>query len=691
MPNEKKSGKIWIRSIIVAILCCCVVSILYKKKVFEVLENKTYDSRMIKTAGFISRNDDILFLVIDQDSLDWVKETRGWSWPWPREVYAQIVDFLSEGDVKSIAFDMIYDETSVYGNDDDEIFGEAEKRSGKVIQTIYVSVENGEEKANFPVKAIGENAAIIGNITSAKDSDDVIRCARLYYDYEGIRYPALGIAPLILNDEYRDDIPEESPGIVRLRFQKSTDVYHPFSVKYILQCYDYWKNPDSFDISAEEASELFWSPSDFEGYYVYLGLYAPGLFDICSTPVSQVYPGVGVHITTLDNFLNNSFIRVVPNSVNYLWIFFLAIFGASIVAFSETKVAKTHKIVLLIVLGFLIGCLLSIGLPYILFIPGIWLQLIPALIAFLSSFIISLGFSYTIEGRQKRFIKSAFGQYISPVVVEELIADPDKLVLGGERREISIYFSDLQGFTSISEKMKDPEQLIKVLNKYLTEMSNIIMKAGGTIDKYEGDAIVAFWNAPVSKDNHGKLAIEAAMECQKRLSELRDDFEALCGEKLYQRIGLNTGIAVVGNMGSENRFDYTMLGDSVNLASRLEGLNKQFGTYTMCTEATRQAAIKFNSKLKWRKLANVAVFGKKEPVIVYEPIDTSVYEQNRDIYEEFQAGFNLFYAGKFKLALSVFEKNEEKDPASMKYAEKCRQFIANPPQEWNGVWVATEK
>lgn len=692
MKKINKKQIIWIRSAVVAVCCCVISFLLYKTNLFISMENKTYDNRMKSTSKFIKPDDNIAFLVIDQDSIDWALEEKGWSWPWPREFAAQLVEYISAGNPKSIAFDMLYTEPSFYGTEDDEKYGEAEKNSGKVIQTIHVLIENGEEVPKFPVKPIYDNAAVIANITSKKDKDDIIRCARLYYDYDGKRYPSLGVAPLVLNGVDIDDIPQEEPGVIRLRYQNSTDAYNPWKVKTVLQSYDEWKKLQAGEITQEEFenNDYIIPPENFEDLYVYVALYAPGLFDICSTPVSQVYPGVGVHITTLDNCLNNLFVKKVPDSFVILWIFVISIFGSFVIAFSEGKNFRTKKTILLIVLGLIIGLIISVGVPYVLFIPGIWLPIIVPMISFLSSFVISLGLSYTMEGRQKRFIQSAFNQYLSPAVIEQLIANPDKLALGGERREISIYFSDIQGFTSISENIP-PEKLIEILNKYLSEMTNIILASGGTIDKYEGDAIIAFWNAPLEQKDHAKSAINAAMACQKRLEELSDDFVKLCGKKLYQRIGLNTGNAVVGNMGSEIRFDYTMIGDNVNLASRLEGLNKQFGTYTMCTEATKNAATNFGVDLGWRKLANVAVVGKKDAVVVYEPMEKSVYEQKKNIYEDFEKGFDLFYSGNFSDALLIFKKNEMEDPACLKYAEKCEYFIKNPPSDWNGVWIASEK
>ncbi len=224
--------------------------------------------------------------------------------------------------------------------------------------------------------------------------------------------------------------------------------------------------------------------------------------------------------------------------------------------------------------------------------------------------------NYSTEGRQKRYIKNAFKQYLSPAVIEQLISHPERLKLGGERRELSIFFSDLQGFTSISEGLS-PEELTALLNEYLSAMTDIIQEEGGTVDKFEGDAIIAFWNAPLDLDDHALRAVRSALRCQESLARMRPAFRERVGKDLYMRIGINTGPAVVGNMGSHSRFDYTVLGDAVNLAARLEGINKQFKTYTMISQATLE---QMADAFPVRELSRVAVVGRKEPVTVYEPM-----------------------------------------------------------------------
>ena len=200
MGKEKKNGKIWIRSIIIAVICSVLTIVLYKAGLLTTLENKTYDTRMLSTSKFIHPDDNIALIVIDQDSLDWANQERGWSWPWPRESAAEIVDYLSLGNPKSICFDMLYTEPSFYGSEDDERYGEAEKKSGKVVQTIHVIEQGNSSLAKFPVSPIKENAAVIANITSIKDDDDIIRRGRLEYDAEGKIYPTLGTAPIYMQN-----------------------------------------------------------------------------------------------------------------------------------------------------------------------------------------------------------------------------------------------------------------------------------------------------------------------------------------------------------------------------------------------------------------------------------------------------------------------------------------------------------
>lgn len=641
--------------------------------VFKQAEYFFYDDRMNRTASYFSPSDEIVLVLVDQKSLNYAASERGWTWPWPREAYAEIVDFFSSGGAKSVAFDMLFTEPSSYGDADDKKFADASKESGIVIQTVFF--DRGQRI--FPIDEIASSAKLIGNVNSLPDSDGTIRRARLFYSWKNYKIPTLGIASYFVGGDEDEALPEE----LNLRFTKSIDDYLPYSAGDILKA--------QADIRAGRESEL--NPEDFEDMYVFFGLYAPGLFDICQTPVSASYPGVGIHITLLDNILSGNRIVKTGFLINALIILICIILAGLPEIFSEKIKSRTASISINAV-SFLVFVALYLFIAYYLFRLGIAIPIASVFVGISLSFVASLAVSYMVEGKQRRYLKNAFKQYLSPAVIEQLIADPSQLKLGGERKEISIFFSDLQGFTSISESLT-PEALTELLNDYLSDMSKIILDSGGTIDKYEGDAIIAFWNAPARVEHHARSSLEAAWACQKKLEERRADFEKRAGGRPFKmRIGLNTGFAIVGNMGSVSRFDYTMLGDSVNLAARLEGLNKQFGSYTMCAEAAKKQAEESGTILKFRELARAAVVGKSEPVVVYEVMDEKTYNEKKALLDSFDRGLKEFYAGNFKEALNIFVQTEEADPPSKHYAEKCKTLISQKPEgEWLGIWKADTK
>ena len=690
MNIKNRKSKTFIYLTIVVFGIFALVSVLYKLGVFTFIENKTYDARMVYTASAFMPSDDICFIGIDQDSLNRAQEERGWSWPWPREAYGMIADYLHAGNAKSLTFDVLFTEPSVYGNADDEAFAKACKDWGKVVNTMYHSATAGAEVL-LPIQSIKESAALIGSTVSAKDSDDMIRRARLYYEANGEKYAALGLAPLLLEEEnsslptddcidgYESSLPLDKDGTLLLRYKGSIDRYAHYSAYDIIKSYDAYLKGEEAEIP----------PDNFEDAFVYFIFYAPGLFDICATPISKVYPGAGVHITLLDGILNNSFITPLPEIAVYVYMFICALLAMLCVRGAN---AASKRGLLLIVLSLILFPAAMCVLSVFLFSKNIWIPVVAPLLCYVLSIFGSIIVSYGLEGKQKQFIKNAFSQYLSPAVIDSLIANPHNLKLGGEKRHISIFFSDVQSFTSLSEKLT-PEKLTELLNQYLTEMTNIILASGGTIDKYEGDAIIAFWNAPSNQENHAQRAIEAAIECQARLEELSAEFTKKVGRPLWTRIGINTGDAIVGNMGSNLRFDYTMLGDSVNLASRLEGLNKQFGTYLMCSLQTKTEAVKAGCALKWRELGKVAVVGKKEAVTVFEPITQAVYKKKEKVYKGFSFALKLFYQGKFLEAKKYFDVLSRYDPPSRSYSERCALLLQEgvDSKNWNGVWVASSK
>lgn len=690
------------RTVVISITVSALVLVLNSLGVFQRLENILYDSRMVHTASYNRPSDEIAVILVDQDSIDWANQELGWSWPWERKAYGQIVDFFNLGNAAAVTFDVLFTEPSVYGPEDDATFAQFCSDYGRVVQTVFFDQQHGNktewkesaplppvsfgnefgtEPMLFPIDEISKTTAVLGSITSTSDSDKTIRRASAYRKYGSYYIPTLGLAPLFAaGEETPDPLIEPKEGRY-LRFQNSLENYVPYSAGQILQSY----------YAIQEGKEPLLEPKMFEDMYVFFGFYAPGLFDICSTPISATYPGVGVHITFLDNYLQDSFLKPSPFFVLVILVLISAILGSVPISVAEMFRIK-HFNVFIATLCFLFICVFFVGIGYTSFAMGNIIPMVSPLSSLVLSFIVAVIVSYRQEGRQRRYIKAAFKQYLSPAVIDDLISHPERLSLGGTRRRISIYFSDVQGFTGISENLA-PEELTALLNDYLSAMTDIILESGGTIDKYEGDAIIAFWNAPVEQSDHSRRALEAAVACQKKLDEIRHDLEVRAKKTFKMRIGINTGDAVVGNMGSRSRFDYTMLGDAVNLASRLEGLNKEFGTYCMCSHSTKQEAEACGIKLKFRELARATVVGKKEPVVVYEPMSLDEYEKRQQILREFDKGLRYFYSGNFQQAKDIFYALQTQDEVSSRYYLKCKELLNSPPnmESWKGIWIASSK
>jgi adenylate cyclase len=341
---------------------------------------------------------------------------------------------------------------------------------------------------------------------------------------------------------------------------------------------------------------------------------------------------------------------------------------------------KIWQLIILFILCLALPC----GAVWLAFRSGFWLDFVVPEFAVVTGFIGASLLNYGVEGKQRRFIKSVFRHYLSPDVIERVMRNPALLRLGGEKREVTSFFSDVAGFTTISESLA-PEELVNLLNEYLSAMTDIILSSGGTLDKYEGDAIIAFWNAPLDQPDHALRACRAALSCQKRLAGLQSRFQEKYGRAVAMRIGLNSGAAVVGNMGSSRRFDYTAMGDTINLAARLEGACKQYQVPILIGEETYR---RVQSEVVAREVDIIRVVGKKKPGAVYEIIgekaDLTPAERVRlNRYEEAREAYKR---REWERAEALFGKIEGDALASL-YADRCRTLMQSPPAgDWDGVF-----
>lgn len=676
-------------------------------------EGKTWDWRVSLLARPSPATPKIRLILLDQSSLDWAKDENGLAWPWPREVYGTIIRFCKRAGAKSLAFDVLFTEPSKYGVSDDRAFAFEILSVKNFVGAVFLSREAGSEKhwpasapvaaldieglsrwladaghaayprASFPVPEISAAAGMLANVHLNPDSDNVYRRAALFEVFDGSALPSLALAsyltahPAIALKIQAGGlqvggslVPIDKAGKAVLNFRGPSGTYKAYSAASVIQSELRLQNHQKAPVAME----------DFKDAYVLFGFSAPGLYDLRPTPVSGVYPGVEIHATMLDNLLAGDFIKPVPAALVMILTLLMAL-AAGMATSAATGIFRSTLV-------YVIFICLPVVLCFAAYRLGFWLPLVVQEAGVVVTLFGAGLIYYTTEGRQKIFIKNAFKQYLSPDVIEQIIAHPDRLKLGGERRMLSIFFSDLEGFTGISEGL-DPEALTRLLNVYLSAMTDIIQEEGGTVDKYEGDAIIAFWNAPLAQPDHAVRAVRAALRCQVKLAQMRPALRQGLGKDLKMRIGINSGYAVVGNLGSHSRFDYTMIGDAVNLASRLEGINKQFGLYLLISQFTRE---QIGDAYPVREISRVAVVGRNEPVVVYEPMmQADIDARRQNTIDQFARALALFYRGDFAGARASFSVIADEDAAAKSYVAKCDDLIGNPPGDWQGVWVIMTK
>lgn len=420
---------------------------------------------------------------------------------------------------------------------------------------------------------------------------------------------------------------------------------------------------------------------------VIIGVTAVGIYDLRVTPFDNVFPGVEVHANLIDSILSRDFLYQ-PAWAAVFDVMAILVAGLLLGGIlPRVKVVPGAIAAIIVLCGYIYICY------YLFSAKGIVLNIVYPTVVTIFVYISISAYRYLVEEGHKRFIKNAFSTYLSPTVVEQLCESPEKLVLGGEKREITAFFSDVEGFTSISEKLT-PEDLVDLLNEFLTEMTDILLAYSGTVDKFEGDAIIAMFGAPLAIDRHQEAACMVCIEMQKRLSVLRKKWLAEKNLTIRMRIGLCSGPAVVGNMGSKNRMDYTMMGDTVNTAARLEGVNKVYGTYTMISETTYNGV---KDRFVTRELDAINVVGKAVPVKIYQLIGhkDNVDRKMMQVIDAYGKGLEAYRNREWDPAIDLFNKAIEAvsdDSPSRVMIDRCREYKLNPPKDgWNGAFVMKTK
>jgi len=421
---------------------------------------------------------------------------------------------------------------------------------------------------------------------------------------------------------------------------------------------------------------------------IIIGATATAIGDIKVTPFDPLFPGVEIQATVIDNVLHNNLLSK-PEWISAFDLIYLIFFGIVLTLIYP----KMKPVMGVITCALVAGGQFALS-QWVFVNKGFWItDVFPFLenIFIFSSLTI---YGYLTEKKERYFIENTFGKYMSPKVIDKLLEDPAGLKLGGEEKELTAYFTDLGKFTTFSEQLS-AEDLVNLLNEYLTEMTEILLKHEGTLDKYDGDAIKAFFGAPVYFKDHAKRACWVAIEMQEKLEILREKWVAEKKPELHMRIGINTGMMVVGNMGSKNRMNYGMNGDSVNLAARLEGANKEYGTFTMISESTYEQARDF---IEAREIDYVRVIGRSKPTRIYELLGKKGFmdESIREVLPLYNEGLKFYKESKWKEAIAYFEKALEERPEdgpSLTLLKRCQllQRDSRMEKEWDGIYSISSK
>ncbi len=611
---------------------------------------------------------EVVIIGIDDKSI----ETIG-RWPWNRDVHARLLNTLGTRPAV-IGYDVNFPEPS-NASDDAALATAISNASTTVlpIEARTIDITGELITTSNPLESIPElrEQALGGLVNTIADEDSVTRNVPiLVQSSTGQQQEHFAYRITRLYQETTGDEPIERSDVV-------TD-QGMMKINYVGQ-------PGTFTTySFSEVIDGTIPPETFEGKIVLVGATAPNLRDTQITPVSFGLPmnGVEIHANAINTLLNRTFLQTEESWVTVVTISLLSI-GTTIIL-SLVGILFGAIIVILVIIGYIIYTFVS-------FDVGIIRNVLFPILSLLSVYVAITIYKYFNEFNQRRFLRKAFAYYVPPSVLEEIIKSPEQLSLGGQQREMTVLFSDIEGFTSLSEDMS-PEEVSQMLNYYLNRVSKQIFEYNGVIDKFVGDAVVAFWNAPLTDEDHAMNACRAAIGMRHEVRMMQDEMKKMGVDHFNARIGVNTGEMVVGNMGSDMRFNYTVLGDNVNLGSRLESINRQYDTGVMISESTYQAV---KGRVVVRRIDTVVVKGKKKGVNIYELLGIGDPSgQEADLIEQFEAARKLYEKGEFKKAHTQFEHLAgmyPDDGPTKIYLNRCQKFIDHPPTQWDGIYRLTNK
>ncbi len=712
------------------------------------LEAVVYDTRLALT---MPRTVDPSIVILDIDEKSLAEKEKGGEgrWPWPRDRLALLLDKLFDHyKIAIIGFDIVFaerDESSglkvlqqlaqkelkdVAGFqatlkqlqpqlEYDQIFAEHMRNRAVVLGYTFTRFEGeGSKKgvlpapvlpagtfggknidfASFPgytanLPELQKNAASAGHFSLDPDPDGILRRVPMLAEFGGAYYEPLSLAivrmligsPNIVPGYPSDKIWSRNysglewleVGPLRIPVDERVNALIPYRGKQ--KSFSY--------ISAIDVMNERVDPAQLQGKILLVGTTAPGLLDLRATPVEEVYPGVEIHANMIAGMRDGNIKQKPPYVVGAEFMSLLLAGLAMALLLPLLNPLKS----LLVTVAVLVAVLFTNLIVF--HFGNLVLPLASGLLLIALLFALNMTYGYFVETRGKRQITGLFGQYVPPELVDEMAKNPESFSMEGESREMTVLFSDVRGFTTISEGL-DPKQLSQLMNEFLTPLTEIIYKHRGTIDKYMGDCIMAFWGAPLSDPNHARNGILAGLEMHETLKRLLPEFKARGWPEIRIGVGLNTGRMSVGNMGSRIRLAYTVMGDAVNLASRLEGITKEYGAAIIVGEGTKNAVPDF----VFREIDRVRVKGKDEAVAIYEPfgLQGQVEKAKLDEIKLYVQFLRLYRAQDWDQAELQLFNLQKQAPGSVLYShtfvERISYLRANPPgKSWDGAFTFKTK
>lgn len=678
------------------------------------LELKFLDMRFSLRGPVELEESPVVIVKIDDQS----DESTPQRWPWPRAYFAQVIKNLNAAGAAVIGVDVIFDQPDVDSTASDNELAEVLKQYDNVVLAGKILRSQNYSTIYPPYKKFVTEENNWGLVAVEADLDGFYRRYLVTDTYNDSLYPSF-VAEIIR--KYKDDpnfvyenhddyfqlgdirVPKFTSNSMLINFYGPANTFPGYSFDYVLDSEDFDMGDFDMDFFDDPGDPELGIPpglkytGQLKDKIVLIGATMFELHDLFPTPFLEVkdslgnqasveMPGVELHANALMTILNQDFLIQIPYYVNILIILVAVTITFLITRFMPTLWSSIVTILLIVV---------YIALTIFFFVNNnLILEIVSPVLIIAFSYVGHTLYHYLQTQQEKKMLRGAFAHYVPEKVVQELVNNPDKLQLGGEERVISVIFSDVAGFTSISEKLT-PRELVLLLNEYLTAMTNIVLKHNGIIDKYEGDAIMAEFGMPVPFEDHPQAACRAALEMQSTLKEMRAKWKAEGRPELEARVGINTGEVIVGNMGSESVFDYTVMGDHVNLGSRLESANKVYDTKIMISEFTH-AYVK--DDFYSRPLDLIRVKGKNKPIEVFELIaerNMQLESKYLEMLSAYQKGIAAYRNRNWKEAIDLFEfclNQFPEDYPSKLYRKRCIEFKFNDPGEnWDGVFTMTTK